>query len=128
LILQDEPVATRIHSRSELQSAPARQHMQTIATAQRRVETELARRHIVVTGSVQILMNAIFVRVPASRVQELRSLPGVKSVTPLPRVHRHMDQAVQLMGIPDAWNSLGGPAHAGAGVKIGLLAQGRGET
>ena len=33
LILQDEPVATRIHSRSELQSAPARQHMQTIATA-----------------------------------------------------------------------------------------------
>ena len=128
LILRDEPVATQIHSRAELQSVPARQHIQTISTAQRRLQNELARRHIAVTGSVQILMNAVFVRVAADRVAELRSLPGVKSVAPLPHVHRHMDQAVQLMGVPDAWNVLGGPANAGAGIKIGIIDTGIDQT
>src|SRR5436190_11956555 len=121
LILQDEPVASQIRSRAELQSGSARRHLQSISAAQSRVERELVRRHIAVTGSVRILMNAIFVRVPADRVDELRSLPGVHSVELLPRVHRHLDQAVQLVGVPDAWNTLGGPANAGAGVKIGII-------
>ena len=128
LILPDEPVATHLHSRAELQSAPARRQRQSISSAQRRIIAELARRHIAVTGSVQILMNAIFVRVPADRVQELRTLAGVKSVAPLPHVHRHLDQAVQLVGVPDAWNTLGGQANAGAGIKIGILDTGIDQT
>jgi hypothetical protein len=128
IILQDEPVAAHIRSRAELHSGPARRHMQSLAAAQARLETELARQHIAVTGSVRVLLNAIFVRIQAGRVNELRTLPGVHAVELLPHVHRHLDQAVQLMGVPDAWNTLGGQANAGAGVKIGVIDTGIDQT
>ena len=121
VILQDEPVAARIQSRTELHSSRARQHRQSIVMAQRRLGNEFARRHVAVLGSTQVLVNAIYVRMPADRVRELLSLPGVRTVTPLPRVHRHLDQAGPLMGVPDSWNAVGGPANAGAGVKIGII-------
>jgi hypothetical protein len=128
LILQDEPVARQIRSRAELQSDSARTRLATISNAQSRLGRELARRHIAVTGSVKILMNAVFVRVTPDRVSELKSLPGVHAVELLPRVHRHLDQAVQLVGVPDAWNTLGGQANAGAGVKIGVIDTGIDQT
>jgi hypothetical protein len=128
LVLRDEPVAARIRARKELQSAPARRQAQVVATAQTRLRTDLARRGIAITGSVRILANAVFVRVPVERAAELRSLAGVKFVQRLPRMHRHLDQAVQLMGIPDAWNTVGGVVNAGAGVKIGILDTGIDQT
>jgi subtilisin family serine protease len=128
LILQDGAVSTQIRSRAELQSRSARKQLQTISAAQSRLQAELARRHIAVTGSVQLLLNAVFVRVPADRAGELRSLPGVRAVEPLPRVHRHLDQAVQLVGVPDAWNAVGGQGNAGAGVKIGVIDTGIDQT
>src|SRR5581483_7367007 len=128
LILQDEPVAMQIRSRAELQSRSARTRLQSITAAQSRLERELARRHFAVTGSVKILMNAIFVRTTANRVDELKSFPGVHAVEALPRVHRHLDQAVQLVGVPDAWNTLGGQSNAGAGMKIGVVDTGIDQT
>src|SRR5262249_43164757 len=41
---------------------------------------------------------------------------------------RHLDQAIQLVGVPDAWNTLGGPPNAGAGVKIGIIDTGIDQT
>jgi minor extracellular serine protease Vpr len=128
LILQDEPVALQIRSRAELQSGSARRFLQSLSAKQSRLEITLKRRGIAVTGSARILMNAVFVRIPSDRVQELRALPGVQSVELLPHVHRHLDQAVQLVGVPDAWNTVGGAANAGAGVKIGIIDTGIDQT
>src|ERR1051325_10757626 len=121
VILQEEPVAARIKTRAELHSTQAHLHRQSIVAAQRRLTQDFARRRIAVLGSTQVLLNAIFVRIPVARVSEIRALAGVRSVTPLPHVHRHLDQAGPLLGIPDSWNSLGGPPNAGAGGQIGIL-------
>ena len=121
LILRDEPVAERIRTRAELHSAGARRQRQTIAAAQRRLRAELARRRVAVLGATQVLLNAVYVRIPAERARELAALAGVEAVTPLAHVHRQLDQAAPLMGVPEAWNALGGVSNAGAGVKIGVI-------
>ena len=117
LLLQDEPVVMQIRSRAELRSGSARRRLQFLSASQNRLQTVLERRRITVTGSVQILINAVFVRVTADRLHELRALPGVRAVALLPHVRRHLDQAVQLVGVPDAWNTAGGVGNAGAGVR-----------
>jgi len=121
IILQEEPVAARIQSRAALNSAGARRHRDSIFAAQRRLQTALTRRNITILGSTQVLLNAIYVRVPADRVSELRALAGVQSVSRLPHLRRHLDQAPPLMAVPEAWNALGGAANAGAGVKIAVI-------
>src|SRR5579862_5343425 len=128
IILKDEPVASRMHTRAEWRSTAGQRARLWIATAQSRLVRELARRKIAVTGSAQMLVNAVFVRMPPDQAREVRALAGVKSVVPLMRMHRHLDQAVQLMGVPAAWNSAGGVANAGAGVKIAVLDTGIDQT
>ena len=100
-----------------------------VASAQQQLRGELARRNIKVSGSAQTLLNAIFVRVPRSRVAELQSLPGVKHVVRLPRIKRNLNTAVNLVNVPAAWNALpGGMANAGAGVKIAIIDSGIDDT
>jgi minor extracellular serine protease Vpr len=124
LILEGPPLAEQVGSVKELHSAAARERLQSIEAAQDRLKRELARRKIAVVGSVQLLLNAVFVRVPVDTVSELRTLPGVKSVEWMRRMKRHLDQAVNLMNVPAAWNITGGVENAGAGVKIGVLDSG----
>ncbi|MBM3748666.1 MAG: hypothetical protein FJW34_23060, partial [Acidobacteria bacterium] len=81
----------------------------------------MARRKIRVTGSVKTLLNAVFVRATQEQLAELRGLPGVRRVEHLPPMRRHLDEAVKLVGAPQAWAVLGGEGNAGAGVKIGII-------
>jgi len=60
-------------------------------------------------------VNAIFVIAPASRLDELKSIPGVAAVRPMRRFKASLNRATQLMNAPLAWNSLGGAANAGKG-------------
>jgi uncharacterized protein (TIGR03437 family) len=117
LILQDQPLARQAAARARIESA------------HRLVRGELARRKIRVTGSVETLLNAVFVRVPDSRVAELRSLAGVRRVVRLPRLKRNLNAAVNLVNVPLAWNALaGGMSNAGAGVKIAIIDSGIDDT
>ena len=92
LILQDTPVARQVASGKELRTRAALDHGSRIASAQRRVTDELARRNVRVTGSAQTLVNAVFVSATSDRVKELRALPGVVRVQYLPPVHRKLDR------------------------------------
>lgn len=124
LILEGTPLAPQISSRKALHSAEAVTRLKPILSAQQALRQELTRRKIPVTGSAQILVNAVFVRVPRERVAELQSMPGVKRVVWMPPIKRHLNTAVDLVNVTTAWNTLGGTGNAGAGIKIGILDSG----
>ena len=116
VILEDPPLASK---KTALRLARAEE--QPILAAQDRIRRELKARNIVVTGSTQSLLNAIFVRGDAARVAALAGTPGVKGIVSMPRLSLLLDRAVPLMNGPAAWNALGGMDNAGAGVKIAVL-------
>ncbi|MGA3005538.1 MAG: ATP-binding protein [Acetobacteraceae bacterium] len=73
LLLEDAPVAARFASREQMRTAAAVAYRQQVETKQAAVLKELAARNIRVLGSVSVLVNAIFVSAPASRVAEQRA-------------------------------------------------------
>lgn len=100
-----------------------------VESAQQQLRGELSRRHIAVSGAAHTLLNAVFVRVPRTQATQLRSLPGVKHVVWLPPLKRHLNVAVNLLNVPQAWSALqGGMGNAGAGVKIAIIDSGIDDT
>jgi uncharacterized protein (TIGR03437 family) len=128
LLLEDAPVSSRFVSREAMRSSPAIAYQQQIEAKQRKVLGELASRNVQVTGSDATLVNAIFVIAPASRLDELKSIPGVAAVRPMRRFKAALNRATQLMNAPPAWNALGGVANAGKGIKIGIIDSGIDQT
>lgn len=100
--------------------APAGNRM-AIRAAQTRLKSELSRRDIPVTGSVERVLDAVFVIATPDRVDELKALPGVRYVAPLRRYKMKLNKAVPLVNGPAAWDLLGGVGNAGAGVKIAIV-------
>src|ERR1035438_2571587 len=121
LVLEDPPVAQKAQSRVALQSAEAQAHLQKVRGAQRLVLAELAARKVRVSATSQILVNAIFVRVAPQDAAALKNIPGVKWMQYLPPLKPLLNAAVNLVGVPTAWSTVGGSANAGAGVKIGII-------
>ncbi|MGH9559014.1 MAG: hypothetical protein ACRD30_07205, partial [Bryobacteraceae bacterium] len=76
LYLADPPVAARFSAQPQLATPAAATYRSQIVARQQNVRQALASRNIRVTGSVSTLLNAIFVAAPASRVADLRSIPG----------------------------------------------------
>ncbi len=104
-------------------------HRQQIRRAQVALRGELTSRHYRITGSVDTLLNAVFVVATPAQVAELRGLPGVKAVRPLRRFHRKLDQAVKLINANSTgWNAVGGVANAGLGLKIAIIDTGIDQT
>ena len=124
LLLEEPPLAAQIGSREELESARTRQAVERLLDRQRALREELERRGIPVTATSHVLVNAVFVRTRADRVEELRRLPGVRRVEYLPPLRRHLNRALDLSNARAAWNRIGGFANAGAGVKIGIVDSG----
>jgi minor extracellular serine protease Vpr len=124
LMLQDPPVSSRYKSKAELESAGALTYRQQIEARQTSIKQDLAARNIAVTGSVSVLINAIFVNAPASRVAELSAISGVAAVRPMRKFKAKLDQATQVLNGPAAWAALGGVSNAGAGIKIGIVDSG----
>ena len=111
-----------------MRTAAAVAYRQQVETKQAAVRKELAARNFQVLGSVSVLVNAIFVGAPASRVAELQSIPGVAGVRPVRRYKLALNRATQLMNAPAAWNALGGMSNGGKGIKIAILDSGIDQT
>lgn len=124
VVLDDPPVAARFPSRADADSAAAADYRRQIAARQGAVLNEMAARHIQVTGQVSHLLNALFVAAPGHSIDELRAIPGVKSVTPMRRMKAQLNRAVQLMDAQAAWTAVGGQSNAGKGIKIAILDSG----
>jgi uncharacterized protein (TIGR03437 family) len=95
-----------------------------LVASQAGVRREIERRNLRVTGSVDTLLNAVFVQASPDRAAELRGVPGVKAVVPLHTFRMHLNKAVELENVPAAWQAMGGTANAGAGVKIAIIDSG----
>ena len=121
LVLEDAPVAQKSQSRLALRSAESLAQLQRVRNAQSGVLSELKRRKVAVTGTAQTLVNAIFVNTTREAAAELRNIPGVVRVQYLPPVKRDLNTAVDLVNAQAAWSAVGGPANAGAGIKIGII-------
>ena len=124
LMLEDPPVSAKFSARADLQGASAVAYRRQIEDKQAAMKKELESRNFSVTGSVSVLLNALFVTAPASRVDELRSIPGVAAVRPMRRFKPLLNRATQLMNAPAAWATVGGVTNAGMGTKIGILDSG----
>src|ERR1035441_5228556 len=121
LILKDPSVSTRFVSREALSSTAAESYRQQVVRAQESLRQAVTARGITVTGSVEVVLNAVFVAASADRLAELQSLPGVLGVVPMRLVRPSLNAATVLHNAPAAWTALGGQGSAGAGVKIGVI-------
>jgi subtilisin family serine protease len=125
LVLKDEPVVRIAQSRTGLQSAAARAQSVRIRQAQTGVIAELKRRQVPVTGSAELLVNAVMVSATPENAVELQNIPGVSFVMRAPTYKPDMDRAIALQNVNAAWSAVsGGAANAGAGVKIGIIDSG----
>ncbi len=111
LILEDPPMA----------QGGARARVEAAHVALRMT---LAARQFTVTGEARTVLNAMFVKADASRVAELKALPGVAAVIPLRRYRLQLNKAVPILNGPGAWQALGGEQNAGRGVKIAIIDSG----
>jgi hypothetical protein len=80
VVLTDPPVAEFSASHKNATAAAIENERQKIRAAQASLRHELESRGFVITGSVENVLNAVFVQASPDRVPELRALPGVKSV------------------------------------------------
>ncbi len=128
LILDDPPVAERFASTSTVRSMEAAGYRTQIQAKQKALRDTLAQRQIRVTGSVNTILNAVFVIAPKERLAELKALPGVKGVVPGRRYHKDLNQAAQLLDAPGAWNAVGGVQNAGSGIRIAIIDSGIDQT
>ena len=124
LILNDPPAGEFSQSHQNAPQAVTESHSQRILAAQNSLRSELARRNLNVTGSVQTVLNAVFVRATPDRIDELRALPGVKGVVKMRRMRPKLDRAAVLVNAQGAWNALGGDQKAGLGMKIAIIDSG----
>ncbi len=67
------------------------------------------------------LINAVSIEIDSSLVHEIRSLPGVVSITPTRKVHPMLPVSRELMNLYEAWNYIGGESQAGKGVFIAVV-------
>ncbi|MEP6715005.1 MAG: S8 family serine peptidase [Terriglobia bacterium] len=115
LILSD-PAAAQSRGRVAMEAARVRN-----VNAHKAVKSELRTRNIAITSETHTLLNAIFVAADSAQLDDLKSIPGVQYVARVPRFHRNLDHAEQLIGVPTGWNLVGGMGNAGAGIKIGII-------
>lgn len=128
LVLSDAPVSSVVSGRSELRSPLAEIHRARIQSAQTQVRKALRSRDITVTGSLNTLLNVVFVSAQPDRESELQQVPGVARVQRMRRIYPQLDRAVQIVNAPAAWNLLGGTGNAGLGIKIGIIDSGIDQT
>ena len=122
LVLTDPP-AVSAGARPAQEAARVR-----LANAHASVKARLRARGIPIASESSILLNAIFVNADSARLADLQAIPGVLYVARVPRFHRSLDRAVQLLNVPAAWTQLGGTSNAGAGVKIAIIDTGIANT
>ena len=80
------------------------------------------------TAETKMVLNAVFVVAPSSRLDELKALPGVKGVVAGRTYHLNLNKAVGLVNAPAAWTAVGGVQSAGAGIKIAMIDTGIDQT
>lgn len=91
---------------------------------------EEVRRHLASLGGIEVLhsvdlvMNALIARVPTSRLDALRRLPGIKKIYFRRELQPALDTAAQIQNAQGMWDRAGGNERAGSGVLVGIIDSG----
>ncbi|MGD0870821.1 MAG: S8 family serine peptidase [Bryobacteraceae bacterium] len=128
VFLQDPPVSARYTGREAMATTEALAYQRQIVARQQSLMTELANRNIRVTGSVNTVLNAVFVATTPDRLAEIQALSGVIGVMPERAMKKSLNKATALANAPAAWNLVGGQSNAGKGIKIAILDTGIDQT
>ncbi len=118
--LAGDPVAVeQAKAGTKLAADRKRAVKEGLRLSQSAVEGALRARGARVLTSYQAAINGIRVSVPAGRVAELASLPGVVGVLPIAPVRPDNAVSVPLIGAPAVWDGAGG--LRGEGKKIAII-------
>ncbi|MGW0435811.1 S8 family serine peptidase [Micromonospora sp. NPDC003197] len=98
---------------------------EAVGNTERSVTTAAERARIKLTHrrSFQVLLPGMAIEVPASQVDALRRLPGVKAVHPVTTFQARTVDSVPLVGAPEVWqrkDASGNPARGG-GVIVAVV-------
>lgn len=106
------------------------QHLSVLDEEHRRFRAALARTlpGATVHREFKVTFNGLAVSAPASRVSDLRRVPGVKNVYPSRQYGPALDTSVPLISASVLWGALGGDSQAGLGMKIAILDTGIDQT
>ena len=77
--------------------------------------------HTRVLATTENLSSSLLVELPDAEAASLAGLPGVKHVYPVRTISLHLDRAVALTHVLEAWQNIGGEEQAGAGMKIAII-------
>lgn len=128
VVLNDPPVLQRYPGRLERTRAAAAPYREHLRQAQDGVRAQIEGLNIRVTGAVQHVLNALFVNATPAQADAIRTIPGVKWVSPMRRYH--LADQLSLSHVQQAWTAagIGGESNAGAGTKIAILDTGIDQT
>jgi subtilisin family serine protease len=119
--LSTEPVADHVAQTRELLHSPAAdQHRAAIRAQQTAVRARIESAGGIISGSVENVRNALFIRIPDERAAQLSSIPGVRAVYPERLFKKLLDHAMAIHQVPAAWTQVG-LWNAGAGIKIAMI-------
>jgi minor extracellular serine protease Vpr len=128
LILDDSPVAERFVTRDAMRTTQADGYRRQILNMQDAVRREAVSRRLQVAGSVETVLNAVFVVASPAQLGDMQSIPGVKAVIPMRQGKADMNRATQLINAPAAWAAVGGQTNGGAGIKVAIFDSGIDQT
>ncbi|MDQ2901196.1 MAG: S8 family serine peptidase [Acidobacteriota bacterium] len=122
--LSTEPVAAHVLGKNSLHTADAQTHRERIRVEQADVRDRIENfEGGTVLGSVDTLVNALFVRIPDAKAARLANIPGVLRVHKVYRMRHLLDRAAVIHKLPQAWFQVG-IDRAGLGIKIGIIDSG----
>ena len=139
-----KPTAPRVTGarRLDLNAAESQAYLNYLASVQEHFVRSLAEAvpEAQIQRQYRIVFNGFAVKVPRDRIEAIRRLPGVASVTVEREYHLDMDASIPLIGLvqdstgngldptdPDQglWAKIpGGHAQAGAGIKVAVIDSG----
>ena len=107
----------------DLTSAAGSDYTRQLETAQAQTQAALAARFPAaqVDHVYQVVFNGLALTVPPDDIPALAVLPGVRRVYPDSLMRVDLDASLPLIGVPVAWQALGGVGQAGEGVKVAVV-------
>jgi subtilisin family serine protease len=72
----------------------------------------------------QTVLNGLAVKMTPENAEKVRTMPGVRAVTPDAAYHADMFSTPAQIGAPVLWKAVGGQANAGKGVKVAIVDSG----
>lgn len=125
VILRTPPVAEQMTAPAALPLIASETAKSAIAREQLGLRRMIQGRGMQVTGSSDLLVNALYITGDRASAESLRSHPDVEGVVRV-RYFRKLadDKATQIVNTPSGWQLVGGEGNAGAGMRIGIIDSG----